>query len=397
MTDMSSPSHIYPQPQTLLGGLSIAEFLRDYWQKKPLLIRGAWPGLDPVLSPEELAGLACEEWVESRLVMERGGEHPWQVRHGPFTEEDFTTLPATHWTLLVQTVDRHVPEIAELLDHFRFIPAWRLDDLMISYAPEHGSVGPHIDHYDVFLLQGQGRRRWAVNEHDYGMDDFIPGLELNILREFNETDSWVLEPGDMLYLPPGVAHHGIAMDACLTLSIGFRAPSQNEMLAAFADDVLLHQRDHRYRDPELKPQSYSSELSVQALQGLRRMLREPLTDDRALNQWLGCQLTRVGEPQPEPPDPPWPLQHFIQACHDRKILTRSLDCRMLFSHDEHGATLYANGEAYQLDPALAELAPQLAELRRLNLPALLEQSEAPVLFELLLALFNKGLFVFDDD
>jgi 50S ribosomal protein L16 3-hydroxylase len=386
----------FPDPPTLLGGMSVEAFLRDYWQKKPLLIRSAWPGLDPVLSPEELAGLACEEWVESRLVREHGAT-PWEVRHGPFAEEDFTTLPATHWTLLVQAVDRHVPAVAELLDHFRFIPAWRLDDLMISYAPEHGSVGPHVDNYDVFLLQGRGRRRWAINEHDHGMEDFIPGLELNILREFHATESWVLEPGDLLYLPPGVAHHGTALDDCMTLSIGFRAPARNETLAAFADDVLLHHEDRHYRDPDLQPQTNSGELTAETLTRLRQMLREPLADDAVLDEWLGRQLTQVSDPQPEPQDPPWPLEHFIHACRTEGCLVRTLDSRLLFSCDDSGGTLYANGEAYRLDPALMEFIPLLTELRRLDLTVWIDLPIAPALLELLHKLFNRGLFAFDED
>lgn len=397
MDKHASSSTGFPEPPTLLGGMSVETFLRDYWQKKPLLIRGAWPAFDPVLSPEELAGLACEEWVESRLVMECGGENPWELRHGPFTEDDFTSLPETHWTLLVQAVDRHVPAAAELLDHFRFIPAWRLDDLMISYAPEHGSVGPHIDQYDVFLLQGHGRRRWAINVDDYGMDDFIPGLELNILREFEATESWILEPGDMLYLPPGVAHHGVALDPCMTLSIGFRAPSRNEMLAAFADDVLLYQDDRRYRDPGLAPQDCNGELNPEALQDLRGMLREPLADDDALNKWLGRQLTLIGDPQPESREPPWTLEHFMHTCRNEHTLVRSLDCRLLFSRHDDGGTLYANGEAYPLPPGLIELAPMLTDQRRLHLPSLVERPDTGSLFELLVVLYNRGLYDFDDD
>ena len=168
----------------VLGELSPAQFLAEYWQKQPLLVRGAWPGFQDPLTPEELAGLACEEGVESRLVLEQGGEKPWEVRHGPFVDDDFLKLPDSHWTLLVQDVEKHIADLAALLEPFRFIPDWRIDDLMISYAPPAGTVGPHVDDYDVFLLQGQGRRRWQISRRPVEPDNCLPDTELRILREF---------------------------------------------------------------------------------------------------------------------------------------------------------------------------------------------------------------------
>ena len=194
----------------ILGEITATVFLEQYWQKKPLLIKRAFSNYQSPISAEELAGLACEEGVESRLILEHGETSPWQLRYGPFSEDDFTSLPKTNWSLLVQAVNHHVPELNELLEAFNFIPNWRIDDLMISYAPTHGSVGPHLDNYDVFLLQVQGRRHWHINENDYTEDDFIEDLELKILKDFEAKQDWILEPGDMLYLPPGIAHHGVA-------------------------------------------------------------------------------------------------------------------------------------------------------------------------------------------
>ena len=165
-------------------GMPPAKFLRDYWQQKPLLVRKAIPGFKSPISPEELAGLACDEEVVSRLVMERGGRTPWELRRGPFTEEDFLELPETHWTLLVSDVEKQAPDMAGLIEPFRFVPDWRIDDLMISYAPEHGTVGPHVDDYDVFLLQGLGRRRWQISTQPIDPDNFRPDVELRIMDEF---------------------------------------------------------------------------------------------------------------------------------------------------------------------------------------------------------------------
>ncbi|MDZ7735778.1 MAG: cupin domain-containing protein [Gammaproteobacteria bacterium] len=383
----------FPVPPSLLGGLSIEAFLHDYWQQKPLLIRNAWPDFRPPLTPEELAGLACEPEVESRLVLERDGEYPWQVKNGPFPEEAFARLPETHWSLLVQRVDRHVPAAAELLRHFLFIPAWRIDDLMISYAPEYGSVGAHIDNYDVFLLQGQGRREWQINDCDYSLDDYLSDMDLKLLPHFEATGSWILEPGDMLYLPPGIAHHGIARDNCMTLSVGFRAPSRLDLLSVFADDCLLAGDDRRYSDPLLEPPRHSHELPAAARAGLRELLREALADDDAVDQWLGRQLTRVEtEPLPVPCDPPWKPATFREACIRYGELHQSLDARFLFQMTDNGAALYANGENYSIDDS--QIAIWIAENSVLDVADIDALPAAAV--ELLCTLFNRGLLGFDD-
>lgn len=202
-------------PLQLLGGLTAREFLRDYWQRNPLLIRQAIPDFETPLSPDELAGLALEEEVESRIIAP-GEQGPWQLRQGPFKEEDFSTLPEREWTLLVQAVDQFVPEVAELVEPFKFLPSWRIDDVMISYAAPGGGVGPHYDNYDVFLLQGYGRRRWKIGQRCTSESPLQDNPDIKILAEFEQTDEWVLEPGDMLYLPPQLAHDGIAEDECMT-------------------------------------------------------------------------------------------------------------------------------------------------------------------------------------
>jgi len=280
----------------LLGGLSPRTFLRRYWQKQPLLIRGAFPEFTPPVSADELAGLACEEGVESRLVLQTGKALGWKLRQGPFRHQDFRKLPGSRWTLLVQDVDKHVPTAAQLLEHFRFIPNWRVDDLMASYAVDGGSVGPHVDAYDVFLLQAEGMRRWDI--HTGPQEELRrPGLDLRQVKTFTPEESWLLMPGDMLYLPPGVAHHGVAFGECLTYSIGFRAPSQAEMLADFSD-VLTQAADDsaRYRDPDLRPTAHPGEISAAARARARRLLRACLSPvDETLDLWLGRYLT---EPKP---------------------------------------------------------------------------------------------------
>ena len=244
-------------PLQLLGGLTAREFLRDYWQKKPLLVRQAIPDFESPISPDELAGLALEEEVESRLVIEHG-ERPWELQRGPFIEDTFQDLPERDWTLLVQAVDQFVPEVAELLEDFKFLPKWRIDDLMISFAAPGGGVGPHFDNYDVFLLQAHGHRRWQIGQMCDADSPLLPHADLKILAQFEPTDEWVLAPGDMLYLPPRLAHCGTAEDDCMTYSVGFRAPSAAEVLTHFTDFLGQFLPDEeRYSDPDIQPVSYT--------------------------------------------------------------------------------------------------------------------------------------------
>lgn len=264
----------------LLGGLTHEAFLRDYWQQKPLLIRQAIPGFGEELSPEELAGLACEEGVEARLILEKDGAKPWEVRHGPFAYEAFDNLPETHWTLLVQDVEKHIPDLKNITQAFDFIPNWRRDDLMVSYAADQGNVGPHTDQYDVFLLQGHGKRRWSVGNTALQEAKLIDGLELCILEEFQADDSWDLEPGDMLYLPPGFAHHGVGIGDCMTWSIGFRAPTVKEMAVMLMERLLEDLPDEtRFVDAKRSPADDPSQIDSQSLAWVRTTLRDALQFD----------------------------------------------------------------------------------------------------------------------
>ncbi|MCA9779483.1 MAG: cupin domain-containing protein, partial [Candidatus Eremiobacteraeota bacterium] len=203
--------------KTPLGNLTEEEFLSIYWQKKPVLIRQAFPNFESPIEPDELAGLAMQDGVLSRLILEKGGEYPWELRHGPLPDGTFESLGDSHWTVLVQEVDRHVPDVADLFDRFTFLPNWRKDDVMISFAAKDSGVGAHIDSYDVFLLQGSGRRRWEIGEALQEREArYKEGLDIRILDNFEVTETFELEPGDMLYLPPGVPHNGVSLEPCLT-------------------------------------------------------------------------------------------------------------------------------------------------------------------------------------
>ena len=276
-------------------GLTQQQFLDEYWQKKPLLIRQALSNFESPISPEDLAGLACEAEVESRLIEENGPEGSWQVTHGPLSEDDFSRLPATNWTMLVQDVDKHLPELQYLLDPFRFIPDWRRDDLMISYAPKNGTVGPHTDGYDVFLLQAKGERRWQIGNKAIQNAELIEGVSLQILAEFSPDEEWDLEPGDMLYLPPHFAHHGVALNDCMTFSIGFRAPSQTDMLDAVINTLLERGlAKGRYADPDLKLSNYRNEIDKATTSRLKQLLHQTIDEaEPILVEALGKYVTET--------------------------------------------------------------------------------------------------------
>ncbi len=261
-------------PSRVLGTLSASRFLKTYWQKQPLVVRGAFPGLKDPLTPDDLAGLSCEPDVDSRLVMARGGRRPWQVIRGPQRAAGLRKLPRSHWTLLVEAVDRHHPEIAALATAFSFLPRWRMDDVMVSLAPVHGTVDAHIDSYDVFLIQGQGRRRWEVDRG--ATADYRPGLDLRILKRFRPQESWILEPGDMLYVPPGIGHRGVTVrsDAgvALTYSVGFRAPSSADLLSGLLRQALARESPCLFSDPARPAVADPGELSSGDLADLRRFV-----------------------------------------------------------------------------------------------------------------------------
>lgn len=385
-------------PPTLLGGLTPAQFLDEYWQKKPLLVRGALPDFVSPLSPEELAGLACEDDVAARLVLERDGEYPWQLRHGPFDEDDFAALPETHWTLLVQEVDRLVPEVARLLDAFRFVPSWRIDDVMVSYAPPHGGVGAHIDNYDVFLLQGLGHRRWQIQSEPVADETLVPDLDVRILADFRADHEWVLGPGDMLYLPPRIAHYGVAVDDCMTYSIGFRAPGYADLFTGF----LTHLADQldpldRYADPDLRLQENPGEISRDALAKVHRIFRTFITDD-VIDRWFG---TFVTEPRRGfaalPLDAPYTPDELADAIREGAALVRNPGTRFAYiRHENDEVSLFVGGETYVLDPPFAFVAPLLSGTAPLDADTLAPHVADPDLATLLTDLVNEGFLVLEE-
>jgi 50S ribosomal protein L16 3-hydroxylase len=372
----------------------INAFLRDYWQKKPLLIRNPWESWANPLDPDELAGLACEPDVESRLIVQAGDS--WTLEHGPFAEKRFARLPRTRWTLLVQAVDHHVPDVAALIDPFRFVPNWRIDDVMVTYAADEGGVGPHFDQYDVFLVQGLGRRRWQVGAPCDATSALLPHDDLRLLADFRPTEEWILEPGDILYVPPLVPHNGVAIgDDCMTYSIGFRAPSRSELVAHWGDHVLAHlEEDDRYTDPALRAQANPGEIPADALARLHAMVTETLQDRDAFARWFGEYNSTPKYPdadwEPEEPADPETVRARLA---DEGVLIRNPASRFSFVRQDGDALLlFVDGHSFACVGETSALAEALCAQDRIA-PG---PSSEPAL-ALIAALINQGSLAFDDE
>ncbi|HVW49055.1 MAG TPA: cupin domain-containing protein [Trinickia sp.] len=351
-------------PTPLLGGLTPSQFMRQYWQKRPLLIRGAVPDIAPPLSREALFELAASEDAESRLVSHARGR--WHLEHGPFALDTLPSVKRREWTLLVQGVDLHDDHARALLDRFRFVPDARLDDLMISYATDGGGVGPHFDSYDVFLLQVHGQRRWRIaSQRDLTLK---PGLPLKVLQHFEPEQEWVLEPGDMLYLPPHIAHDGVAIGECMTCSIGFRAPSANELLGQFlyylaerSDLARSRAGERLYRDPQQAAVAHPAALPSALVAELGAILARVRWTERDLVSFLGSYLS---EPKShvvfDAPDRPLGEAAFIRRAQSVGVRLANKTSLLYGTR-----TYFINGEQSQL-PRRRKWLFELADARRIE-------------------------------
>lgn len=380
-----------------LQDISLSTFLSQYWQKKPLVIRNALPDFVSPLSPDELAGLALEEDVESRIVCETPQKKPaWHLRKGPFTEKDFSTLPPTHWTLLVQGVDRLIPEVYALLNHFDFLPQWRIDDIMISFAALHGSVGPHYDNYDVFLYQAQGAREWRLTTRECTKSNYLKDLELRIMERFDVEEKILLEEGDMLYLPPHVGHYGISLsEQCMTYSFGYRSYQGQELWDSLGD--YLSEKGlftNLYQDPNWSHLKNTSEITEPAWQSAQNLLQQLINDKHIMKSWFGCFATRLDQqaehqlPMPLEEEELTDMSLFIRELKTGLDLIRDASCRFAYQREEeqNKQQFYINGCEWNVDGVSAELLHELANHRTLDptriAPYLSNEQNQIFLFEL---------------
>ena len=371
-----------------LGNMSRQTFMEEYWQKKPLLIRQAFADFKTPITADELAGLACEEDVDSRIVMEKDGEHPWFPIFGPMNDEIYGSMPETHWTLVVNDMEKYLPELAWIVDRFRFIPEWRLDDLMISYAADAGSVGPHVDLYDVFLLQGEGRRRWQISTQPVTEDNQIEETPLRIQKDFTAEEEWIVEPGDMIYLPPGVSHHGVSLGESLSYSIGFRATSHADMASDFINHITNNLSPQlTYRDPDQSIQEHSNEIKPDALERVTEIFKQYLRPDHPeLQRWFGRFVSDTKSDVITEPEQEVDSIEELQQLANTGILKRHTASRFAFVQNPENTLLFVDGEDYEVN---AEFAKALCKQREINLDELLSMANEDE-SAFVLELYNQG-------
>lgn len=374
------------------------DFFSNYWQKKPLFIKGAFKNYCFGLSPEELAGLACEEEAQSRIVINHS-EQSYDVRHGPFNERHFSTLPVTNWSLLVQEVDHFAPSILKLKEQFRFIPDWRLDDVMISYSTDQGSLGPHIDQYDVFLLQGLGQKRWNIGKECLNNPKLLDHQDLQILEQMHIDQSIVMEEGDLLYLPPKIAHHGIALGDSMTISIGFRSPSYSDLLNSYCQDAIkFWDETFRYKDSQSKAQDHPAEISDQTIEDLHHWLIKQCRKDQ-IAHWFGRLVTSSIRGKATNQDRPkvfMPLVQIIEQISRDETLYRNESSRLAFSNCIDKVLLFIDGAEFILPKSLESFVKTLASSYSLNKEKLAPFLNDEAAMTFLSSLIKDSVFYFVD-
>lgn len=378
-------------PDSFFGDLSNEEFLAEYWQKKPLLVRGAWPDFETPLTPDAFMDLSEREDAFSRLIVEKPDEKNWEVSEGPFTRDLFDSMPQTHWTLLIQEVDRLVSDVRDMLGLVSFLPKWRLDDVMISYAANGGGVGAHIDNYDVFLLQGYGERRWQINTTPVVEENLVEDIDISILSDFVPDRDWVVQPGDLVYLPPRVAHFGVALGPCMTYSIGCRAPSKQEILSAILENVLIEtDPDERYLDPDLAVSKEPGRLGANSVAWVRSLINDISKSEDAMTELVG---SIISQPRRFVDEDALPEDSLKQALLSGSRARGASASQLLYETSSSDKLwLFASGEAIQLDPIFLPLVKKLVEGPGLNSDDIAEDAEFA---ELMDELYAQGTLVVD--
>ena len=366
------------------------EFLAQYWQQSPLLIRNAFSNTD-LLSADDLAGLAMEPEVESRLITKNPNSDDWHLKQGPFTEKDFESLDEENWTLLVQAVDHWIPEVRSVLKDFAFLPQWRIDDIMISFAAKGGGVGPHFDQYDVFLIQLEGRREWKVGQLCDESTDLVDQMAVKILSNFEEQESWVMEPGDVLYLPPALAHWGTSLENSLTLSVGFRAPAESEVMSDFGHFLASVTSDFkRYQDMNIENRSSNShEILATDIERLQNILKHYANQPELLSTWFGQYMTEPKYDDMGVETGNYSFEDFLNYWHNHP-LTRNPSSRMAHT----SGSLFVDGQRLdvKLEPAQLHFIcdSDLFEFQSNKLFSM------KAVQQLLWSLLNVGAVFFDD-
>ncbi|BED89279.1 50S ribosomal protein L16 arginine hydroxylase [Pseudoalteromonas sp. MM1] len=377
--------------QLKINNLCEQEFLNQYWQKKPLLIKQGFTDFQDPIEAEELAGLAMEESIESRIVTNH--DNDWQTYQGPF--EDFKNLTERHATLLVQAVDHWHSDAAQLLEPFRFIPNWRIDDLMISYSTPKGGVGPHLDQYDVFIIQGQGKRHWRVGLPDPTLKQFAQNKKLLQVEQFEAVIDCILEPGDILYIPPGCPHEGYAIENALNYSVGFRAPNQQDLFSSFADHIIdIDSGQKRYTDHTLALRGSKGELLDSEADKVKTLMQALLNNDELFKQWLGNTLSQaMHEMDLAPLEEPITCEQMSELlANNEEEFERLGGVRAIYQQLEDTLLLSVNGENYPLPLSDINAVKLLTNNSYFNTEDLNAAQPSLVFIQTFTTLVNEGIW-----
>ncbi|ALO41988.1 cupin domain-containing protein [Pseudoalteromonas phenolica] len=372
-----------------INALTHAEFLKEYWQKKPLLIKGGFANFEDPIEPEELAGLAMEDDIESRLITNH--DEKWESHHGPF--EDFSLLTETNSTLLVQAVDHWHPIAAELLEPFRFIPNWRIDDLMISYSTPGGGVGPHLDQYDVFIIQGEGKRHWRVGMPDANLKEFAQNKSLLQVEQFNAIIDEVLEPGDILYIPPGCPHEGYAVENALNYSVGFRAPDTKDFLSNFADYLIDNELGKtRYSDKTLILRESCGELKNDEVEKIQTLMLDAIKDKEVIKQWLAVYLSQPKHDMDLLPlDEPITSNELINYVSSQ-VINRAGGVRTFYQLLDDSLLISVNNETFSLPVSMLDATKLLTDFSYFEADEIIPSVSCLEFAEMLTKLINEGYY-----
>ena len=369
---------------------SFDDFLANYWQKKPTIIKGGFKNFIDPISPDELAGLAMEEEVDSRYIEINGDQ--WEAKHGPL---NFDNVPEDHWSFIVQAVNHWHEGAAQLVTPFRQLPGWLFDDLMISYSTPGGGVGPHIDQYDVFIIQGSGKRHWRVGDKRDDYEEICRHPALRQIVGFDPIIDDEIEAGDILYIPPGFPHDGYAVETSMSFSIGYRSPKQQELLSSFADFVIEHDLgDAHHHNPDMKARTRNGAIEECDFEQLTSMMRELLDQPEQLKSWLGTYLTQNRHDLDVPDETDeWQVEDVINELQQGSVLKRLGGLRTSY-YPDNLHTVYIHGENYELTAEASELTPLLCDLESFEantLKGLLQNPEAMIF---LTDLVNQGYWYF---
>ena len=356
------------QPLDVLGGITAEQFLAEYWQKKPLLVRNAMPEIANILEPNDVIELALDENITARLIKQKDRDsNQWSVKSSPLIKADFQKMPKL-WTLLVQAVDHYSFDIAELWKKFPFIPQWRRDDIMVSYAPQGGSVGKHFDFYDVFLVQGYGHRRWQLGQMCDAETDFVAGQPLKLLPEMDVHFDEVLAPGDLLYVPPGLSHYGVAEDECLTFSFGFRMPNVTDMVDRVGDKISENEALRNPLLDSIRDQvSAAGEVSKNELEYLKAKIMEQLQNSNVLEDAIMTLMSEAKYPENIPEAEEIGSGDLEEALDQGYTLTLEPASRLLYSLEDGEYLFWANGEGLCISEAFTPFLKQLADGETISL------------------------------